>query len=162
MRTFHLERSSQPVLDIWSYGRAARGSRGRLTPAQVELVGGREPDEIQLRMVESIEQDERIGTSVLKRARHLREGAVIGIELECQRHAGRGPHAAYDRERALFDFACRGIRRERNPVEIELDGTCPGLFEQRGEIRPTCVGRADRRPSGGAGKPVRLTKRRHR
>lgn len=38
MRTFHLERSSQSVLDIWSYGRAARGSRGRLTPAQVEYI----------------------------------------------------------------------------------------------------------------------------
>lgn len=38
MRPFRLERTGDPILDIWSYGRRAQQTHGRLTPAQVEHI----------------------------------------------------------------------------------------------------------------------------
>jgi hypothetical protein len=38
MRPFRLERTGEPIVDIWSYGRRAPQTHGRLTPAQVEHI----------------------------------------------------------------------------------------------------------------------------
>jgi hypothetical protein len=38
MRPFRLERTGEPILDIWAYGRGGPQTHGRLTPAQVEHI----------------------------------------------------------------------------------------------------------------------------
>src|SRR6266496_3418626 len=93
--------------------------------------------EIDIRLVKSVEQNQRVCAEHIETLGHVCEIAKVWAELHRKRDSGSRSHGSNDIDICFFGRTARDIRLSRYPINVEFQRVCPGLGDLPGVANPT-------------------------